>query len=159
MKPTVHQRHDEEQHRGEDHASGVGLGILEADDESQHDDADDIVDDGGAEDGGAHLALELPHLLQGLHRDADAGGRHDDAHEDGFVEFLRAPGGYAVEAHVKERSAKQRDEYAGAGDQEGHRSGLHQLLQVRLQPRGEHQEHYADLRHAGQEIRLLHQPQ
>ena len=154
-----HQCHDEEQHRGDDHAARIGFRVLEADDKSQHNDADDIIDDGGAEDRGANLPLQLPHLLQGLHRNADAGSRHDDAGEHCFIESIRSPGGHAVKAHIEQGAAQQRDEHAGTGDQKRHGPCLHQILQVRLQPRGEHQQHHADFRHHVQEIRLLHQAQ
>ena len=63
----------------------------------QHHDADDIIDNGGTDDGGAKEALQVAQLLQGSHGDGHAGGGHNGTDEEGAVELLAAQRREAVE--------------------------------------------------------------
>ena len=129
------------QHTGEDH------------------DADDIVDDRRADDGGAEEAFQVPQLLQRGHRDGHAGGRHDGADEEGLIELRAAHGPKAVERAVQQRAARQRHRHADAGDEGGDGACLEQLLQVGAKAGGEHQQHHADLGKDLNGIAGVHQPQ
>ncbi len=90
MMPT-HDGGGEEQHGVHQHlaqtCAGAGAGAQHA---GQHHDADDIINDGGTDDGGAEKALQVAQLLQGRHRDGHAGGGHDGADEEGPVELRAA---------------------------------------------------------------------
>ena len=72
----------------------------------EHHDADDVINDGGADDGGTEEALELAQLLQGGHGDGDAGGRHDGADEEGTVELGATHRRKAVEEAVEQGAAR-----------------------------------------------------
>ncbi len=111
----------------------------------EHHDADDVINDGGADDGGTEEALELAQLLQGGHGDGDAGGRHDGADEEGTVELGAAHRRKAVEEAVEQGAARQRHRHAHAGDEGGDGASPHQLLQVGAEAGVEHQQHDADL--------------
>ena len=60
-------------------------------------DADDIIDNGGTDDGGAKEALQVAQLLQGSHGDGHAGGSHNGTDEESAVELLAAQRREAVE--------------------------------------------------------------
>ena len=77
--------------------SGAAAGTQHA---GEHHDADDVIYDGGTDDGGAQEAFQVAHLLQGGHRDGHAGGRHDGADEQRAVERRAAHGREAVEGAV-----------------------------------------------------------
>ena len=67
----------------------------------EHHDADDVINDGCADDGGAEEALELAQLLQGGDGDGDAGGRHDSADEERSIKLWAAQRRKAVEQAVE----------------------------------------------------------
>ena len=143
----------QKQHGAQQDGQRPDRGILEADDDGEHDDADDVIDDGGADDGGADPSPQVAHFPQGLHRNGDRGGGHDGADVDG-VQELAAAGSDAVIDAEQNRPEEKRDKDADAGDEQGGAAGLFQLGQVGIQPGAEHQQDDADLRHAGEEIRL-----
>ena len=66
----------------------------------KHHDADDIINDSGADDGSAQKTLQVPKLLQGSHRDGHAGSGHDGADEQRPVELRAANCGKAVERTI-----------------------------------------------------------
>ena len=138
------------------HVHRVGVRVLEADDEGQHDDADNIVDYGGAGYEGPDVAFKTPQLLQSLNGDAHGGGCHNGSDEYRREELFAAEGAEAVESAVQHRTARQRDEHAYAGHQQGLGAGLQQVAHIGLDAGAEHQQDDTDLRHHGQKIRLLH---
>ena len=81
-KAHAHREHNE-QHRMQHHVHRVRIGVLEADDEGQHDDADNVVDDSGAGYQRADMPLEPSQLFKRLNGDADRCGGHDGADENG----------------------------------------------------------------------------
>ena len=111
----------------------------------EHHDADDIINDGCADDGGAEEALELAQLLQGGHGDGDAGGCHDGADEERPIKLRAAQRRKAVEQAVEQGAASQRHGHAYAGDEGGDGAGPHQFLKVGAEAGGEHQQHDTDL--------------
>jgi hypothetical protein len=88
----------------------------------------------------------MAHLLQGRHRDGNAGSRHDGANEKRLVKLRAAHGSKPIEDAIKERTARQRHSHTHAGDEGGNGAGFDQLLQVGAKAGGEHQQHHADLR-------------
>ena len=125
----------------------------------EHHDADDIINDGCADDGGAEEALELAQLLQGGHGDGDAGGRHDGADEERPIKLRAAQRREAVEQAVEQGAARQRHRHAYAGDEGGDGACPHQLLQVGAEAGGEHQQHDAYLSKNGDGVAGLHEIQ
>jgi len=111
---------EEEQHRVDEHrakaCTSAGTGT---DDTGQHDDTDDVINDGGAYDRGAEEAFQLPQLLQGGHRDGNASGGHDRTDEECAVKFRAADLPQAKECAVQQRAANQRNKDADTGDQRG----------------------------------------
>ena len=96
----------------------------------------------------------MPQLPQSLHSDAYGGGRHDDAHEHSFIEFLGAHSFPAVKAAVKHITAEKGHRHPHAGHSESNGACFEKILDVRFQACQEHEEHYADLRHPGEKIIL-----
>ena len=94
----------------------------------QHDDTDDVINDGGADDRGAEEAFQLPQFLQGGHRDGNAGGGHDRTDEECAVEFRAADLPQAEERAVQQRAANQRNKDADTGDQRGDGACAEQLF-------------------------------
>ena len=74
------------------HACHIRVGLFEADHHGEDDDADHVVDDGGAHDGLSQLSLKLAQLTQGLYGDADGGCREDRSDEDRTVERFGSDG-------------------------------------------------------------------
>ena len=80
-----------------------------------------------------------------LRRDADAGGYHRSADEDGFVRRL-APQQQDAPAH------QEWDHYARTSYQRRRASHLHQVRGAHLQSHAEQQEHRAQVRERRQEF-------
>ena len=144
----------EEQHCLEDDHPDIGVGVLCAEYESQDDNADDIVDDGGAHDGRSDSSVELAEFLEGSDCDADRGCGHDGTDEKGFVELLAPDGVKSVEAHEKDSSEDYGDENAGTRDGGRLKSRLLELFHVSCKARLEHEHDDADLGHLGNEVSL-----
>ena len=125
----------------------------------EHHDADDIINDGCADDGGAEEALELAQLLQGGDGDGDAGGRHDGADEERPIKLRAAQRRKAVEQAVEQGAACQRHGHAHAGDEGSDGTGPHQLLKVGAEAGGEHQQHDAYLSKNGDGVAGLDEVQ
>lgn len=123
-----HDSHDKEENRVQYNLSRIGVGTLEADNEGQHNNADNIVDYGGAENGSTYPSLELSHLFKRLHRNADAGGSHNHADKHRLIKLFRPERSRAVKAHVQQGTAHQGDENSRTGNEKGNGSCLHQLL-------------------------------
>ena len=66
----------------------------------KHHDADDVINDSGADDGSAQKTLQVPKLLQGSHRDGHTGSGHNGADEQCPVELRAANCGKAVERTI-----------------------------------------------------------
>ena len=66
----------------------------------KHHDADDVINDSGADDGSAQKTLQVTKLLQSSHRDGHAGSGHDSADEQRTVELRAAHCGKAVERTI-----------------------------------------------------------
>ena len=64
--------------------------VLQADDECQDENADDVIDDSRAHDRLTDLCRELSQLLKRLYRNADTGGGQDGADKNAAVELLRS---------------------------------------------------------------------
>ena len=138
--------HEEEEHRVDQHLPqpGAGAGAC-AQHAGQHHDADHIVNDRCADDGGAKEALQVAKFLQRRHRDGNAGRRHDGADEQCFIKRCAADGRKAIERTVQQRAAQQRHRHAHAGDQGRNGTSFDELFQVGAKAGGEHQQHHADL--------------
>ena len=120
-----------------DHA-GIGIRVFKTDNKSQNNNTDNIVNDSRADDGSSHLALDFAQLLQGRHRNADAGCGHNRAHKNGFVEVLASPGRHSIKSHIQKRAGHQRDKHPEAGNQKCHRSCFKQFFQVRFKSHRKH---------------------
>ena len=149
-----------EQHRINEHLAQTRAGAGACAQYAGEDyDADDIINDGGTDDGGAEKALQVAQLLQGCHRNGHAGGRHDGADEQCAVKLRAAHRRKAVECAIQQRTAYQRHKDADAGDQRRNGACAHQLLQVRAKTGGEHQQHHTDFRKNRDSVAGLHQVQ
>ena len=79
-----------EQRRAEYHLRDRLGRVLQADDECQDENADDVIDDGRTHDRLTDLCRELSQLLKRLYRNADTGGGQDGADKNAAVELLRS---------------------------------------------------------------------
>ena len=153
-------RNQEEQHRVDEHSAqactGTGAG---ANDAGQHDDTDDVIDNGSTDDRGTKEAFQLPQLLQGGHRDGNAGGGHDRADEECAVELWAADLPQAKEGTIQQRAAYQRYKHADASDQRSDGACTQQLFQVGAKAGGEHQQHNANLGKDRDRVADLHEVQ
>ena len=137
-KKSAHDRYRKEGDGLDNDHQRVRIRALEADDEGQDNDTDHVVNNGGADDGGAYLTLDLTQFLQRGDGDADAGRRHNRTDEDRLIEILTAPGCHAVEAHIQKCSQDERNKYTRTGDHKRHRACFDQFLQVGLQSYRKH---------------------
>ena len=71
--PADHQSHHEDEDKKQQdphhYQHRVGVTGTECTEDGQHHNTNNIVDQGGAEQSGARFGFQLPHLVQGLHRD------------------------------------------------------------------------------------------
>lgn len=151
----THQQGEEEEARDlHQHQRGAALAGAEAGEEGQHHDAQNIVDEGGTEQGRAGLAFQLAHLVEGLHGDAHGGGGEDGAHKGGLQHVV---GGELVLKEEKVYRAAQHhgDNNAHHGDAAGLKTGLLHLVQVRIDAGQEHDHDDTDLGGLHQKIRAL----
>ena len=132
---------------------------LKADNKGQNDDADHVVDDGGAQNGGTDPALQPAHFTKRLHSNADGGGRHNDADKHRFKEIIRSHGRKAVHARIQKIAAQKRNQNARAGNKEGRDARFFQILQIRLQAGDKHQHNDADFRHLIEKLTLVYNSQ
>ena len=154
QQTNAHREH-EEAHGLEQRQADVAA-ALEAGQQRQGDDADDVVDDGGGKHGGAHAGAELAQLAQGFDRDADAGGRQDAADKQRVEQLIRIRS-RAEAAHEAQRAdcaQRNGDDHARASDGGCGKTALFQLAEIGLQPAGEQDEHHAHLGKALQNIHL-----
>ena len=92
----------------------VDAGVCHAGDNGQGNNAEHVVDDGGAENGVACLGVELAHFLQGLDRDADGGSGQHNADKYILQERGGQPrfGGPVIEEKRQPCPATQRHNHA-----------------------------------------------
>ena len=88
----------------------------------------------------------MAQLLQGGHRDGDAGGRHNRTNEQCAVKFRAAHCSKAIERAVQQRTAHQRHKDADTSNQGCNGARTHKLLQVGAKAGAEHKQHNADFR-------------
>ena len=147
---AVH-HHDEElpqrkaqPHREYEEANGLQqcqqeiAAAADAGQQAQGHNAHHIVNDGGAENGGARTGAQLAQLAQRLHRDADAGGGKNAPDKQGVEQLILLDG-------LGKPTHKQQPHYCTQGDGDkhaqcrSHRGGsaaFLQFFQIRLQPAG-----------------------
>ena len=148
----------QEQHSAQQHRERPYRGILKPNDNGEHNDADDVIDDGGADDGGAHPAAQMTHFPEGLHRNGNRGSGHDGADVNRMKEAFIARGNAIIKAE-QHRTQYQRNKNADAGNEQRSTAGFFQLLHIGFQAGAEHKQNDANFRHAGDEIRLPHPAQ
>ena len=138
-----HDRQRKERQRAQRHKARVAVRILEADHKGQHHDTDHVVDDRRAENGGAQLGFQLAQLLERFNGDRHAGGGHDHADKHCREKLRCADRRKAVKAHIQQRTADQRNQHAGAGDQQRLDARVQELFEVGAESCREHQQHHA----------------
>ena len=123
-----------------------------ADEEGEQDYAYDVVDDGGGDDGHAHFGVEFAEFLERGDGDGHGSRRKYRAVEQAGDEVGLREGGEAAVQHAAcreeaeqqgERDAEQSDDHAGD-------AYLFELLEVGVEPGGEHDEYDAYLCEEGQ---------
>ena len=82
--------------------------VFEADNEREHDNADDIVDYSGAHYQRTDVTFQMTELFERLHGYADGGGGHYGADEHGAHEVLAAEFAEPEDEHIGERAADER---------------------------------------------------
>ena len=159
---TDNDRHHKEQHRVDQHLADAGTAFFAAagpQNAGKHHNADNVINHGCADDGGAQEAFQLAKLLQGCHRDGNAGCRHNGADEQCFIKFRTADSTQTIERTIQQRTAHQGNKNTHAGNQSCNGAGFHQLLQVGAKAGGEHQQNNADFRKDRDGIAELNNPQ
>ena len=122
-----------------EHGRGIGRSAVQTERDGQHDEPEHVVDNGRRHHDGADLGFELAQLAERFHRDAHAGRRHDDAHEQTAQQVFRSEKG-----HRNRETEPEGQYHAAERDEKGHEPRVLDLFKIRFQPRGEHDEHHAD---------------
>ena len=130
---------------------------VETGDEAQRNDADDVIDDGGTQHGGAYPGVEPSQLPQSLHGDAHAGGGQNTADEQGIEQlFVAISGAEPVhEQHRPHKAQPDGHQHPHQCDERRRQPAALQLLQVGLQPAGEQDHDDPDLGKGVQHIHFL----
>ena len=114
-------------------------------DDAESDEAEDVVEDGRAEDDGDRASAMEAEVAEHAHGDAD-GGRHE---RDGDEEALAQR---VLEDEAAGQAADERQHGAEDRDLDGRGSGLGELLHVGVEAGGEEQEDHAQLAQRLQEL-------
>ena len=125
-------------------------------DDAQNDNADHVVDDGGAEHRRSRMGIELAQLTQGLDRDTDARCGKDTADKQRIQEkrMVVCDGESAHEEERAERAQRNGKRNADTGDGGRRKSALFQLRKIGLESARKQNKDNADLRKAVQNVKL-----
>ena len=125
-------------------------------DDAQNDNADHVVDDGGAEHRRSRMGIELAQLTQGLDRDADARRGKNTADKQRIQQkrMVVCDGKSAHEEERTERAQRNGKRNADTGDGGRRKSALFQLRKIGLKSAREQNKDNADLRKAVQNVKL-----
>ena len=112
--------------------------------DSQSNDAENIVDDGGAEDRCADASFELAHFLERLDSDRNRGSCQNNADEDCLEHCLRIAFSAKPE-QIESGAAHERQNNTGECNDERGETCFLQLSQIGFQTGGEHQHDATEL--------------
>ena len=135
--------------RGRRRPAEIGADGGDAADDREGDDAEHVVEHGGAEDGDALGGVELVDVAEHARGDADAGGGEDRADEqrgdeDGFAGVVAGEVGEhrdVDDADAQREGSDQPDD----GDERGGADVAQELLEVRVQAGDEQQDDAGEL--------------
>src|SRR5690606_37082485 len=152
--PTRQEGDDEEEddlHQEKQDARNASAAVIagdKADDDRQGDDAQDVVQHGGTQDGDPFLGLKPSQFPQGLHRNADAGGHQHRSDKDG--------GGVVVaEQQSDPEAGEQGKDHPSDGRKGGTVCGAFEFVYIGFQAGEEHQQNDADFGQLAEHVALL----
>ena len=149
-----HKGKHKKQRDADNHHEGIVSAGAQAAEDGQHDDTQNVINEGGTEQRGTRPGLQLTHLVEGLHRNGYGGGGKHRAHKGRLQYIIK---GELIHKKEEIESSAQQQRHCHTGNRNDQRldAGALYLLQVGINTGGKHEHDNADLRRLYQEVRAL----